>query len=448
MIGGAWDGSLKRYVYDGGQLVQEHLWDVTEDQGSWVYTYNDIDRDYLRHQGGIRQREGTAASYNDFYLQQSGSSIEIKTQRDQASATIARAERTQSLNKIAGTTFTDISNLATSNSAIAMYGGGTSGGTAGFDGLVHLDSGGGYLPGAGGAINGGIITPYFGGGKPHYSRSGGRGKPPEYPGGVKCNCDDCRDFIKGTYGSHPDALAVACGCKEEILPMAWANDPCLSHGFDYSCLDLVCSSGFCGNPCCPSDVETRNLPPGEGDGEFTLPPREELDPGFDPKSEKIKYLETNWGGSIIDWARTLYRVSSEYSLCLCLCKDIDACTQIPILAAFAADIADDVFPSLYNCIDDPCDAFRHCYWSCTMASSPVVGADCAEEMGSIHEGMWGGGSGKDAEMDFINNKIGREIAAKGQDCFDGCLEAYNSYSLFWLKGGPTGHEHNPPWFEY
>ena len=137
VIGGAWDGSLKRYVYDGGQLVQEHLWDVMEDQGSWVYSYNDIDRDYLRHQGGIRQREGTAASYNDFYLQQSGSSIEIKTQRDQASATIARAERTQSLNQMAGTTFTDISNLATSNSPIAMFGGGTSGGTAGFDGLMQ-----------------------------------------------------------------------------------------------------------------------------------------------------------------------------------------------------------------------------------------------------------------------------------------------------------------------
>jgi hypothetical protein len=62
VIGGVWDATLKRYVYDGGQLVQEHLWDVMEDQGSWVYSYNDIDRDYLRHQGGIRQREGTAAS--------------------------------------------------------------------------------------------------------------------------------------------------------------------------------------------------------------------------------------------------------------------------------------------------------------------------------------------------------------------------------------------------
>jgi len=137
VIGGAWDESLKRYVYDGGQLVQEHLWDVAEDQGSWVYSYNDIDRDYLRHQGGIRQREGTATAYNDFYLQKSGAAIEIKTQRDQASATIARAERTQSLNQMAGTTFTDISNLATSNSPIAMYGGGTSGGTGGFDGLVQ-----------------------------------------------------------------------------------------------------------------------------------------------------------------------------------------------------------------------------------------------------------------------------------------------------------------------
>jgi hypothetical protein len=175
VIGGAWDGSLKRYVYDGGQLVQEHLWDVTEDQGSWVYTYNDIDRDYLRHQGGIRQREGTAASYNDFYLQQSGSSIEIKTQRDQASATIARAERTQSLNKMADTTFTDISNLATSNSPVSMYGGGTSGGTAGFDGLVQRGGGRGYLSGLGRAINGGLSWSY--GGRAHYSKFEGGGMP-------------------------------------------------------------------------------------------------------------------------------------------------------------------------------------------------------------------------------------------------------------------------------
>jgi len=159
VIGGAWDGSLKRYVYDGGQLVQEHDWDVAEDQASWVYTYNDIDMDYLRHQGGIRQREGTATAYNDFYLQQSGAAIEIKTQRDQASATIARAERTQSLNKIAGTTFTDISNLATSNSAIAMYGGGTSGSTAGFDGLVQDSDGNSYLAGIAMSLNVKSIVP-------------------------------------------------------------------------------------------------------------------------------------------------------------------------------------------------------------------------------------------------------------------------------------------------
>jgi hypothetical protein len=155
---------LKRYVYDGGQLVQEHDWTVTDNFGTWVYTYADINRDYLRHQGGIRQREGTAASYNDFYLQQSGAAIEIKTQRDQASATIARAERTQSLNQMAGTTFTDISNLATSNSPIAMFGGGTSGGTAGFDGLVQRYHGNHLLVGISKFIARKVDLPHSSGG--------------------------------------------------------------------------------------------------------------------------------------------------------------------------------------------------------------------------------------------------------------------------------------------
>jgi hypothetical protein len=246
VIGGAWDGSLKRYVYEGGQLVQEHDWDVMEDQGSWVYTYNDIDRDYLRHQGGIRQREGGASSYNDFYLQQSGSSIEIKTQRDQASATIARAERTQSLNQMAGTTFTDISNLATSNSPVAMYGGGTSGATGGFDGLVHKGGGSHYfLSGLGRRING-----------PTGSKglTGGNAGPPLVEPAYRCNCEDCADLIRGHFtdfeGGDP-LEQLCCSCEWKILGNAIYNDPCLAEGREYDCIALVCGDieGSNGCPC-------------------------------------------------------------------------------------------------------------------------------------------------------------------------------------------------------
>jgi hypothetical protein len=148
VIGGAWDGSLKRYVYDGGQLVQEHDWTVNDNFGTWVYTYADINRDYQRHPGGTTQRQGTASSYADYYMQNSGVQHEFKTKRDPATASLARDERTESLNQLPGSTFENISNLATSNSYIEMYGGGTSGGTAGFDGLVQR-GGRHYLAGLG-----------------------------------------------------------------------------------------------------------------------------------------------------------------------------------------------------------------------------------------------------------------------------------------------------------
>jgi hypothetical protein len=133
-----WDNTLKRYVYDGGQLVQEHDWTVIDNFGTWVYTYADIDRDYQRHPGGMTQRQGTAASYTDYYMQNSANAIEYKTERDPVSATIARDERTKDLDQLAGATFSNISNLATSNSFIEMYGGGTGGTPAGFDGLMQF----------------------------------------------------------------------------------------------------------------------------------------------------------------------------------------------------------------------------------------------------------------------------------------------------------------------
>jgi hypothetical protein len=283
VIGGAWDGSLKRYVYDGGQLVQEHLWDVAEDQGSWVYTYNDIDRDYLRHQGGIRQREGTAASYNDFYLQQSGAAIEIKTQRDQASATIARAERTQSLNQMAGTTFTDISNLATSNSPIAMYGGGTSGATGGYDGLMQRVGGGGYLAGPAVEITNIdeksrlkdyplVQSPDYNDqeGSPSFMQSSGPG--PIEKGLIQL-LDQCGEecvewlllcIIVHIYGgSSQDNIMYNHCCGIALCPLVvnW-DDPAAAWRW-FQCRNCLCGSPGdynCGNPCICEELRNMGYP--------------------------------------------------------------------------------------------------------------------------------------------------------------------------------------------
>jgi hypothetical protein len=158
-----WDNTLKRFVYDGSQLVQEHDWTVIDNFGTWVYTYADINRDYQRHPGGMTQRQGTAASYTDNYMQNSGSAIEYKTERDPVSATIARDERTKDLDQLAGATFSNISNLATSNSFIEMYGGGIGGTPAGFDGLIQM-GGRHYLAGMGRFTNRSGNNPYLSGG--------------------------------------------------------------------------------------------------------------------------------------------------------------------------------------------------------------------------------------------------------------------------------------------
>ena len=53
----AWEPALNSFVYDGGALAQEHEVAVVNQGGTWVYTYTDLTRDYLRKPGGIRQIE-------------------------------------------------------------------------------------------------------------------------------------------------------------------------------------------------------------------------------------------------------------------------------------------------------------------------------------------------------------------------------------------------------
>jgi len=131
-----WDATLKRFVYDGSQLTQEHDW-TASGNGTWSYLYTDINRDYLGHPGGIRQREGTKASHDDYYMQLNSGVIEYKTERPPAPSIAAKEERTISLNQLPNSTFTNISNLATGNGYVEMYGGKAADTTAGFDGLMQ-----------------------------------------------------------------------------------------------------------------------------------------------------------------------------------------------------------------------------------------------------------------------------------------------------------------------
>jgi hypothetical protein len=142
---GTFAATLKRNVYDGSQLIQEHTFAASQLMGAWVYTYSDITRDYLRHPAGLRQREGGATSYSDWYLGGGGGSLEEKVSRGGA-GTIAVTDRSQSLDRISGGTFNDLSHLATSGQFIESYGGGTTGSSAGFDPLVQR-GGRGYSAG-------------------------------------------------------------------------------------------------------------------------------------------------------------------------------------------------------------------------------------------------------------------------------------------------------------
>ncbi|MCK4720951.1 hypothetical protein KAU08_09840 [bacterium] len=144
--------SLTRFVYDGSQLVQEILFDVEEVETDWVYTYNDLTRDYLRQPGGIRQRERSGGNDTDYFMTANAGTLEFKTERDPVAETYARNEHTSSMDQLPSSTFADISNLMTSNGYIEMYGGTTAGDTAGFDPLVQM-GGRHYLGGLGIEVN-------------------------------------------------------------------------------------------------------------------------------------------------------------------------------------------------------------------------------------------------------------------------------------------------------
>jgi len=122
---------LKRYVYDGRTLVQEHLFNVVNDDG-WVYDYNQILHDYLRKPGGVRQRDVSTVdqSVTDGFLFADGGAFAARVDRD-TSSVVQRTEVTASGDRQASGAEYDgeITNIGPSGEYIEGYGGGTSGGS-------------------------------------------------------------------------------------------------------------------------------------------------------------------------------------------------------------------------------------------------------------------------------------------------------------------------------
>jgi hypothetical protein len=95
-----------------------------------------------------------------------------------------------------------------------------------------------------------------------------------------------------------------------------------------------------------------------------------------------------------------------------------------------------------DCHDNPCDALRHCYWSCSLASN-ILTAYCAEGIGWAHELSF---TTMEARcMDLHNNEIGRQCAATNASCGDCCLSALKSGVLWWMAPALSpGQPGGPP----
>jgi hypothetical protein len=82
----------------------------------------------------------------------------------------------------------------------------------------------------------------------------------------------------------------------------------------------------------------------------------------------------------------------------------------------------------------PQDAYRHCLWSCLMASD--LGVDQAKSIGDNHEsaGNRNGQPKKESDMDKHNNRVGRTCAVNRPSfdpstCPDKCKRALKNKEL-------------------
>jgi len=141
------ESDLTRYVFDGSSLAQEHKWFASENEDEWSYAYGYITRDYLRNLSGVRQRESAdGQNFVDRHLFEDSGSISART--DRASTTsIARTMRLLSGERLpdavlsSGVTaenWSNLSHLASADSMVESFGGGTIDETKGFDGLQQV----------------------------------------------------------------------------------------------------------------------------------------------------------------------------------------------------------------------------------------------------------------------------------------------------------------------
>jgi hypothetical protein len=160
-VSGDWEPELTRYVYDGSQLAQEHHWIVFNYEGTWVYSYGYITRDYLYEPGGLRQRESSdGQNFTDRYLFTDSGSISARADRS-SSTTITRTMRLASGDRLPDTllgpgataeNWSNLSHLASRSSIIRDFGGGTSDEMKGFDALQQVGDRH-YLTGLGRWVN-------------------------------------------------------------------------------------------------------------------------------------------------------------------------------------------------------------------------------------------------------------------------------------------------------
>lgn len=76
----------------------------------------------------------------------------------------------------------------------------------------------------------------------------------------------------------------------------------------------------------------------------------------------------------------------------------------------------------------PGDAFRHCFWSCSMVDDPLITVGCAKCIGDNHEeqNRKDGSAQAHIDMDLHNNAVGRQLEAEGgilSTCQTLCLDA-------------------------
>ena len=83
-------------------------------------------------------------------------------------------------------------------------------------------------------------------------------------------------------------------------------------------------------------------------------------------------------------------------------------------------------PGLWN---GPGDAWRHCYWNCTMTAG--LGRDQAKTVADNHESH-GGGPANENAMDLHNNEVGR--ACGGTNCDTCCQHALDTGQLRVIDG--------------